>query len=92
MIESFKHKGLRRFFEKGDSSKIQQAHIRRLRLILTQLHAAKEIRDMNFPGSNLHMLTGDKKGFWSVSVSGNWRVIFRFEDGHAYDVDYLDYH
>lgn len=90
MIESFKHKGLRKFFEKGDASKIQQAHTRRLQLILTQLHAARDIRDMNFPGSNLHKLSGDKKKFWSVSVSGNWRVIFRFEDGDAYDVHYLD--
>jgi proteic killer suppression protein len=92
MIESFKHKGLRKFFEKGDSSKIHQAHTRRLQLILTQLHAARDIRDMNFPGSNLHRLSGDKKDFWSVSVSSNWRVIFRFEDGDAYEVDYLDYH
>lgn len=92
MIESFKHKSLKKFFETGDSSKLNQAHVRRLRLILTQLHAAQNIRDMNFPGSNLHKLSGDKEDFWSVSVSGNWRVIFRFEDGDAYDVDYLDYH
>jgi proteic killer suppression protein len=92
MIESFKHKGLKKFFEKGDSSKIHQAHTRRLQLILTLLHGATDIRDMNFPGSNLHKLSGDKKDFWAVSVSGNWRVIFRFEDGDAYDVDYLDYH
>jgi proteic killer suppression protein len=92
MVESFKHKGLKKYFEEGDSSKINQAHARRLRLILTQLQAAQDIRDMNFPGSNLHKLSGDREGFWSVSVSGNWRVIFRFIDGDAYDVDYLDYH
>ena len=92
MIESIKHKGLKRFFEKADSSKIHQAHTRRLQLILTLLHGASEIKDMNFPGSNLHKLSGDKQDFWSVRVSGNWRVIFRFEDGDAYDVDYLDYH
>ena len=92
MIQSFRHKGLRLFFEKGDSSKIQPAHRQRVRLILTLLSAAKEIRDMNFPGSDLHRLKGNFKGFWSVTVSGNWRVIFQFKDGDAYDVDYVDYH
>lgn len=92
MIESIKHKGLKRFFEKDDSSKIHQTHTSRLRLILTLLYGAKEIKDMNFPGSHLHKLSGDKEDFWSVRVSGNWRVIFRFEDGDAHDVDYLDYH
>jgi proteic killer suppression protein len=92
MIESFKHKGLKNYFEKGDSSKIHQAHTRRLQLILTLLQSAKEIKDMNFPGSNLHKLSGDKNNFWSIKVSGNWRIIFRFEDGDAYEVDYLDYH
>ena len=58
----------------------------------TKSNENQNIRDMNFPGSNLHKLSGDREGFWSVSVSGNWRVIFRFEDGDAYDVDYLDYH
>ena len=92
MIESFKHKGLKKYFEKGDSSKIQPGHKKRLRLILTQLNATATVRDINFPGSNLHRLSGDKKGFWSVNLSGNWRIIFRFEDGNAYHVDYLDYH
>lgn len=92
MIQSFRHKGLRLFFEKGDSSKIQPAHRKRVRLILTLLSAAKEIRDMNFPGSDLHRLKGNFEGFWSVTVSGNWRVIYQFKDGDAYNVDYVDYH
>ena len=92
MIKSFRHKGLGLFFEKGDSSKIQPAHIKKMRFILTILHAAGHVKDLNFPGSNLHRLRGDFKGLWSVSVSGNWRVIFRFEDGDAHDVNYLDYH
>ena len=92
MIHSFRHKGLRRFFEKDDSSKIQTVHLKRIRLILSILHAADDIRDMNFPGSNLHRLTCDYKDYWSVNVSGNWRLIFRFKDGDVYDVDYLDYH
>lgn len=92
MIKSFKHKGLKKFFEKDDASRIHQNHIKRLRLILTLLHGAKETKDMNFPGSNLHRLVGDKQDLWSVRVSGNWRIVFRLEYGDVYDVDYLDYH
>jgi proteic killer suppression protein len=92
MIQSFKHKGLRKFYEKGDFSKVQPTHRKKIRLILSLLNAATEIRDMNFPGSNLQRLTGDLNKYWAVSVSGNWRILFIFEDGDAFDVDYLDYH
>ena len=92
MIQSFRHKGLKLFFESGNSSKIQPAHRKRIRLILTVLHAAKEVKDMNYPGANLHRLSGEFKEYWAVNVSGNWRIIFRFEDGDVYEVDYLDYH
>jgi toxin HigB-1 len=92
VIQSFKHKGLQNFFEKGDFSKIHPDHRKKLRLILTMLHAANQINDMNFPGSNFHKLSGKLPSFYSVNVSGNWRIIFRFEDCDAYDVDYLDYH
>lgn len=92
MIITFKHKDLRRYFETGNVSRINQNHVKRLRLILAKLHAADQIKDMDFPGSGLHHLVGDKKHFWSVSISGNWRLIFRFEKGHAYDLDYIDYH
>lgn len=67
-------------------------HIDRVRLILSALDAAKTIQHMDFPGSGLHPLKGDLATFWSIKVSGNWRIIFRFEDGDAFDVDYLDYH
>ena len=92
MIQSFKHKGLRRFFESGDTSKINPNYAKRLRLILTALHAAVDVKNLDVPGFGLHRLTGDKKDFWAVRVSGNWRLIFRFENGETYDVDYLDYH
>ena len=92
MIRLFRHKGLQKFFEKGDFSKIRPEHRKRIGLILTIIYAAKEIRDINFPGSNLHRLSGKYQLFWSVSVSGNWRIILKFEDGEAYDLDYLDYH
>jgi len=92
MICSIKHKGLRRFHEEDDASKIDSHHRKRLRLILTALEAAHEAEDMRFPGSDFHALQGKLKGFWSVSVSGNWRVTFRFDEGDVYEVDYVDYH
>ena len=92
MIISFRHKGLRQFYESGRKAGIQAHQENRLRLILARLDASREPRDMNLPGLRLHPMTGDLTGFWSVSVSGNWRVIFRFDGQDACDVDYLDYH
>lgn len=92
MIESIRHKGLAELFENGDSSKLNPNHKARLRHILTLLHAATSIQDLNFPGSNLHALKGNLAGYWAINVSGNWRIIFKFENGNIYNVDYLDYH
>jgi toxin HigB-1 len=92
VIVNFKHKGLEEFFKLGKSAKINPSHLKRLRLILAKLNTVVQVADMNFPGSDLHPLKGDRKDFWSVSVNGNWRVIFRLEDEKVYDVDYLDYH
>ena len=92
MIVSIKHKGLKLLFEKGDGSKIRPDHLRKVQNILTRLHAAKQINDMNAPALRLHQLSGSMRGKWSVTVNGNWRIIFEFENGDAYLVDYLDYH
>jgi len=92
MIVSIRHKGLRLYFEKGDTSKLQQQHLGKIRLILTRLQAAKAIGDMNVPGYGLHQLTGDFKGFWAVKVDKNFRIIFQFIDEDVHEVDYLDYH
>jgi len=92
MIRSFKHKGLRRFFETGSVSGIQAPHAKRLRLILGRLHAARHPQDMNLPGLRLHELKGSRSGTWAVDVSGNWRVTFRFEGQDAEVVNYEDYH
>jgi len=92
MIRSFKHKGLERFFIKGTRSGIQSPHANRLRLILGRLNASTVPTDMDLPGLHLHGLSGNRKGVWSVRVSGNWRVTFRFEGRDAVDVDYEDYH
>ncbi len=92
MIRGFKHKGLGRFFETGSKSGIQSQHAGRLRLILGLLSAATAPRDMALPGLDLHPLKGTRKGTWAVSVSGNWRVTFRFVGKDADAVDYEDYH
>jgi proteic killer suppression protein len=92
MIKSWKHKGLRRFYEKGDTSGIQPNHAKKLKMILQLLDAAVGPRDLDLPGLQLHPLKGDKKGYYAVKVSGNWRVIFQFEDQNAKAVNYIDYH
>jgi len=92
MIKSFAHKGLERLFTSGSAAGVQAMHVQRLRLILTLLNDAVTINDMDAPGLRLHHLKGDLKEFWSVTVQANWRVTFRFEDGNAHVVDYLDYH
>ena len=92
MIIGFKHKGLEKFFARGVKSGIQTKHAERLRLILGRLNVSIGSRDMALPGLNLHQLIGDRKGTWSVRVSGNWRVTFRFEGEDVTDVDYEDYH
>ena len=92
MIKEFKHKGLEKFFYSGSKGGIKPEHADKLARLLDRLHAAHDIKDMNYPGSGLHKLTGDKKGQYSVKVSGNWRVFFEFLNGDAYVVDYDDYH
>ncbi len=92
MIKTFAHKGLEDFFYDGTLRGISAKHARRLGVILAFLAAADVIGAMGFPGSGLHPLRGERKGFWAVKVSGNWRVVFRFANGDAFDVNYLDYH
>lgn len=92
MIKSFKHKGLQNFFENGTKKGVQARHADRLADILDLLDSANTIQVMNFPGSNLHQLHPKKDNTWAVSISGNWRIVFKFEDGNAYIVDYADYH
>ena len=92
MIKSFKHKGLEDFFYTGKKKGIKPERADRLGRILDRLNAATEVRDMNYPGSNLHKLAGDKKGRYAVKVSGNWRVFSEFINSNAYIVDCGDYH
>lgn len=92
MIKSFAHKGLEDFFYNGSRKGIQSRQALRIGDILDLLDAATMPEDMNFPGSGLHRLKGDRRGDWSVKVSSNWRITFTFSDGNAYDVDLEDYH
>ncbi|MCY4586809.1 MAG: type II toxin-antitoxin system RelE/ParE family toxin [Bryobacterales bacterium] len=88
----FAHKGLQRLAEQDDARLMPQHLIRRIRRILTELAAAQSARDMELPGYRLHSLKGNRRGQWSMQVSGNWRLVFRFVDGEAVDVDLIDYH
>lgn len=92
MIKTFHHKGLRRFFEDDDGSKLPPDMLTRIAVILSTLHAAQEIEGMDVPTFRLHGLKGELKGFYAVTVRANWRIVFRFEDGDAFDVDFVDYH
>ena len=92
MIKSFRHKGLEKFFETGSMAGIQAKHAERLQIILIRLQHAQEVVDMDIHGMGLHPLKGDLKGFWSLKVSANWRVIFRMAGADVYDVELIDYH
>jgi len=92
MIRSIRHKGLKRLYEDDDPRGVIGQHAEKLRDVLTRLDAAGTVADMDLPGFRLHALKGELKGFWAVTVRANWRVIFRFADGEALDVDYVDYH
>ncbi len=92
MIRSFRHKGLKRLFERDDARGIRPDHVEKVENILAVLNRARVPEDMNLPGFRLHRLTGDLKGYWAVTVRANWRVIFRFREGDAHDVELTDYH
>jgi len=92
MIKSFRHRGLKRLYQHNDRSGIGSTMLRRVEDILSILDAAEAISELDIPGYRLHRLSGPLKDYWSVRVTGNWRIVFRFEDGAAWDVDLVDYH
>ncbi|MGD0672422.1 MAG: type II toxin-antitoxin system RelE/ParE family toxin [Candidatus Binatus sp.] len=92
-IRSIRHRGLRRLYRSGDSRDLPAALVEKISDILLAIDEAAHPDEVGlFPGWRLHPLKGDLKGFWSVTVSGNWRVIFRLEAGDAFDLDFVDYH
>lgn len=92
MIKSFIHKGLKKFYESGSTKGIQFEHRKKIRMRLSALDTAFCIEDLQLPGFNLHQLKGDRNEIYSIRVSGNWRITFRFKDGDVYIVNYEDYH
>ena len=92
MIESFKNKALEKLLKQRSAKAIPKELEKRLRIRLAVIDAATTIDEIRIPGYNLHQLKGDRQGIWSIKLSGNWRVTFRFEDGNAQDVDIEDYH
>jgi proteic killer suppression protein len=92
MIRSFAHKGLRQLFEDDNAKSVNAEHVRKINQILAVLHAADTIEALRLPTFRLHELKGDLEDHWAVTVRANWRIIFRFEDGDALDVDLVDYH
>ena len=92
VIRTFRHKGLKRLYQRGDPSKLRADQAQRIALALADLDDASEPADLDLPGYRLHPLKGDLKGFWSILISANWRIIFRFEESDAYNVDLIDYH
>ena len=92
MLRTFRHGGLKRLFESNNPRGVRADQLRRIRDVLAHLDEARHPTDLDLPGYGLHPLRGDLKGHWSVTISGNWRIVFRFADGDACDVDLVDYH
>lgn len=91
MIRTFRHRGLKRLYQ-GDPSKVRADQARRIADVLGHLDRAQRASDLDLPGYRLHALKGDLRGLWSITISGNWRIVFRLVDGDALDVDLMDYH
>ena len=92
MIRRFRHQGLKRLYEHANRRGLNPEHVEKIARILARLDRVSKPGHMDLPGWRLHRLKGNLAGFWSVPVHANWRIVFRFEDGDATDVDYLDYH
>ena len=92
MIRSFRHRGLRRLYERDDPRRIAADQLARITLALADLDAAGYPSDLDVPGYRLHTLRGNRRGLWSISITGKWRITFRFKAGDVYDVDFVDYH
>jgi proteic killer suppression protein len=92
VIGSFSNRALKRLYERGDRSEVRADMVAKVERVLQRLDEVTSAQQMGLPGYRLHPLSGELKGFWSVSVNANWRIVFRFADGQALDVDLIDYH
>ena len=92
MIRTFRHRGLKRLYGRGRSAKVPTDQRERIEIALAALDVARVPSDLDLPGYRLHPLKGDRAGFWSISMTRNWTIVFRMHDGDVYDVDLIDYH
>jgi toxin HigB-1 len=92
MIVSFRHKGLKDFFERNDGKKLPPEQLLRIQAVLTVMDQAIRVNELDLPSFKLHPLKGNLKGFWAITVRANWRIVFRFAEGDCFDLDFLDYH
>ena len=92
MIQTVHHRGLKRAYERGDFSRVHPEQAKRIAIALADLDSARSLTDLNLPGYRLHRLRGKLKGLWSITISANWRIVFRFEGGDVYDINLIDYH
>lgn len=92
MIRRIRHRGLRRLYEDDNRRGLDARHVERIMRVLAYLDRASEPRELDLPGWRLHPLKGELAGYWSITVTANWRLVFRFENGDVTDVDYVDYH
>jgi len=92
VIRKLKHKGLKRFFEDGDAKGLPAEHINKIQAVLVVLDTVSDVSYINIPGGRLHQLKGERKGYWSLTISRNWRITFQFDGKDVTDVDYEDYH
>ena len=92
MIVSFRHKGLQLLYAAGDKRRLPAEYADKIARMLARLDEATAVTDLDLPGFRLHALKGNLTGYWSLSVSGNWRLVFRFDAGNAFDLDLVDYH
>lgn len=92
MIRTIKHRGLKKLYERGDRSHVSSKHLSRIEDILARLDISVVPSDLDLPGYGLRPLKGKLKSYWAIKVSGNWRIIFRFRDGDAFEINLIDYH
>ena len=92
VIRSYSHRGLRRAHQTGSYHQVNAAYANRIARVIATRQAATKPSDLDLPGYRLHPLKGHLEGFWSIRISANWRITFRMEGVHAYDVDLTDYH
>jgi proteic killer suppression protein len=92
VIRKIKHKGLKRYFEEGDTKGLPAQHINKIQAVLAVLDTVSDVKYINIPGGRLHRLMGERKGYWSLTIKRDWRITFQFDGEDVTNLDYEDYH